>query len=139
MVCIYCGQKTKVTNSRSSTKSKQTWRRRECLECQNIFTTREEIDLATVLMVQKAQPSNQTNFLEPFQRDKLFLSLFTSLSHRKTALTDATALTETIITKLFGLQANCVLDITDIKQATAAVLKRFDRAAATYYMAHHSN
>lgn len=133
MVCIYCGSlsKTTVVNSRTSAKTSTTWRRRNCSACGSIFTTREYLDYTGALGVQK----NDT--LKPFQRDYLFVSVYNSLSHRKTALSDATELTDTIIKSLLKLQTNGVLSNRHITETTADTLQRFDLVAATYYQARH--
>jgi transcriptional regulator NrdR family protein len=132
MVCIYCGSKTKVGNSRSSVKTHSTWRRRECLGCHSVFTTRETVDYSGALRVR-----DQNGRLEPFQREKLVISLHNSLSHRKTAISDATALTDTIITRLVSLQQKGIIQIEQIKSSTLSTLKQFDQPAASHYKAHH--
>ena len=133
MVCIYCEGNTKVTNSRTSVKGASTWRRRECLRCGSIVTTRENVDYEGAVRVRK-----KTARLEPFKRDKLLISLHNSLSHRKTALTDATQLTDTVIQKLAHLHTNGVLDTAVIIESAHAILSRFDPAAGVHYQAHHS-
>ena len=131
MVCIYCSAKTKVANSRSSSKTVQTWRRRECVRCGAVVTTHEHIDPSTAVQVQSPEG------LRPFLRDELFLSLHGSLSHRKTALTDAGELTGTIIRELYALQHKGIIKTSVITATAARALGRFDPAAATYYRAHH--
>lgn len=130
MVCIYCGSKTKVTNSRSS--GKGTWRRRECLECGAIVTTREQIDLEGALRVQRRDGS-----LEPFSRDKLFLSVHDSLSHRKSALEDAKGLTDTVLARLSELNEVGVVDIDLLADTASSVIQRYDQAAGVFYKAHN--
>jgi transcriptional regulator NrdR family protein len=131
MVCIYCDSKTKVTNSRSSNRTLQTWRRRECHSCRSTVTTREQLDPATAIQVQSHDA------LQPFLRDRLFLSLHRSLSHRKTALTDAGELTDTIMRQLYSIHTKGILKSSVIKETAHEVLSRFDPAAATHYQAHH--
>ena len=133
MVCIYCGNKTRVSNSRGSKKAHSTWRRRECLGCGSIFTTREQVDFGGAIRVRKA-----SGRLEPFQRDKLLISLNDSLSHRKTALRDATALTDTIMHGLAKLHTNGILEVSVLLDSAYRALNRFDKAAGVYYRAHHS-
>lgn len=133
MVCIYCGGKTQVVNSRGAAKKPTVWRRRQCLGCQAIVTTREQVDLSEALRVK-----NDSGHLEPFKRDKLFVSVYNSLSHRKTALQDATQLTDTIIEHLLRAQANGVLDIETLTSEALPVIKRFDLAAGVFYQAHYS-
>jgi hypothetical protein len=75
--------------------------------------------------------------LRPFLRDKLWLSLYTSLGHRDTAITDATALTTTVLAHLQeSLQSGCVTPTTITKTAST-ILGRFDATAATMYKAYH--
>lgn len=74
---------------------------------------------------------------EPFSREKLLLSIYDSLRHRKTAVTDATALTETIWSKLYPRISDATLPRELIVQIAIEVLKRFDKAAATSYAAFH--
>lgn len=133
MVCIYCNSKIKtaVVNSRVSAKTVGVWRRRRCLHCASIITTREQLDYENALRVQK------NDSLQPFQRDNLFISVYNSVSHRKTALNDATQLTATIITALLKLQTNGVLERRHIIEATLTVLQHFDKAASVHYAAHH--
>ncbi len=77
------------------------------------------------------------NTLELFSRDKLFISLYESLSHRKTALKDAGELSGTITTRLIPLIEAGILSTAVIFGCTQEVLERFDSAAAVYYRAHH--
>lgn len=130
MVCIYCGQKTKTTNSRSVAKTQRTWRRRSCISCKAVFTTSEAADWEKSMRVKGGSS------LEPFSRDKLFLSLHGSLSHRKTAITDAKWLTDTILAENLPCKSG-VLDASEIKAAAQEALRRFDNAAFTHYKAHH--
>lgn len=133
MVCIYCDTKTKtaVVNSRVSAKTMAVWRRRRCLNCSSIITTREQLDYENALRVRKNKA------LQPFQRDRLYISVYNSVSHRKTALGDATELTDNIVNALLTIQTNGVLTRSQIVEATAVALERFDPAAGVYYRAHH--
>lgn len=133
MVCIYCSGKTKVSNSRSSARELSTWRRRRCLECGATVTSREHLDYSSAMSVK-----TKNGRLSPFLRDKLFLSLSNSLSHRKTAVTDASVLTDTVIHRLLMVQQRGLLTRDHIIYESGEVLQRFDKAAATHYVAHHS-
>ena len=73
----------------------------------------------------------------PFTRDKLFLSLYNSLQHRPTVLTDAAGITDTVIKKLLTLQRAGLLQPQQIIQAATVALHRFDRAASVHYQAFH--
>ncbi len=132
MVCIHCGSETKVSNSRPQKRNNQVWRRRECLSCGAIFTTEESVQYAGAWSVRNAEGA-----IEPFSRDKLFLSLIRSLEHRKTALDDATALAETVIKKLAGSVRQGTIETAQIIQITQVALNRFDSAASVSYSAFH--
>lgn len=132
MVCIYCGKATKVVNSRPQNKLKQVWRRRQCLNCKSLFTTTERIDLAKSLVLVKTDQK-----LEPFIKEKLLLSIFRSLGHRKSATSDAIAITDTVMAKLLKkLTSPLITPDTVIKQ-TSLVLSNFDQAANVHYLAYH--
>jgi transcriptional repressor NrdR len=131
MVCIYCQRETKVVNSRPQKRLNRVWRRRTCQTCGVTFTSSEAVDLSGSITVRG------TGHLEPFQRDKLFMSVYDSLKHRKTALSDATSLTDTIISKMYPDMKNAIINTTTIKLVTSAVLKNFDRVAMTHYTAFH--
>ena len=135
MVCLYCNGETEVTNSRAKARNPSVWRRRACKQCDAQFTTLELPGYDTALTVQ----GQDKKHLYPFSRDKLFLSLHRALGHRKTALGDATALTGTVIARLFQrkLLKDGVLESKDLSKAAYEVLKRFDPLAATSYKAYH--
>jgi transcriptional repressor NrdR len=131
MVCIYCGNETKVTNSRHQRRANQVWRRRSCIECGAIFSTTEYIDLSkTISLRRKTQ-------LEPFSRESLLVSLYDSLRHRSDALADATAITSTIISQLPPLIIDAAIDRNDLVAIATETLSRFDNVAATHYAAFH--
>lgn len=131
MVCIYCSNETRVINSRPQKRLNRVWRRRTCMTCGTTFTSSEAIDLRGSITVR------DISRLQPFQRDKLFMSIHDSLKHRKTALSDATSLTDTVISKLYPLMRDAILDKSDIIKITIGILSRFDKAAATMYGAFH--
>lgn len=131
MVCVYCGGETQVSNSRAKKRSNQIWRRRQCLACRAIFSTTEVVDLPKAFAVLR------NNELEPFSRDALLFSIYESLRHRKTAMGDSTALTETILGKLYDLSAQGVMEREVITEVSAAVLDRFDPVAGSLYRALH--
>lgn len=132
MVCIYCSTKLITTNSRSQKRLPGTWRRRSCPSCNAIITTTETVDYPTALVVKR-----HDNGLEAFARDKLFVSLYECLKHRKTALKDATALTDTIIGKVLSGATQAQITSSDITMIATDVLKRFDKAASVQYAAYH--
>ncbi len=74
---------------------------------------------------------------EPFLRDKLLLSIYDSLKHRKTAIRDATALTDTVWQKLLPHFSDGAIVLSKIAETTEQILKRFDETAAVHYQAFH--
>lgn len=133
MVCYTCGGETAVLNSRPQKRANQVWRRRRCALCDTAFTSTESIDYAKVLLVQ----SNTSKRLVQFERDRLFMSLYKSLGHRNTALTDAGGICTTIITKLIPTATNNVISTRRIVETTLVALNRFDKLAAQHYQAFH--
>ncbi|MDZ7744352.1 MAG: hypothetical protein U5K77_01160 [Candidatus Saccharibacteria bacterium] len=135
MICIYCLGETRVVNSRHQKRPNTVWRRRHCQQCGTVFTSIEEADLSASIVVRK--PEAKTNDLEPFSRDKLMLSIYDSLKHRKTALKDAQSLTRTIINQIHNHTHEACVDTYVIVEVSLKVLQRFDKIAATHYAAFH--
>lgn len=132
MVCIYCNSKTEITNSRRLARSNATWRRRHCLKCGALYTTVEEADYSRLWLI-----AGLKGRLSPFLRDKLFLSVYDSLRHRKTAIQDASALTSTIIAKIAKASTDGQIDRQKLIDTALACLKRFDKTAAVHYKAYY--
>lgn len=137
MVCIYCGSETKVTNSRGRARSPSVWRRRACLICGKQFTTDELPGYSTSLVVE----NNHNKSLQPFSRDKLFLSLYKSLGHRQDALNSATELTSTVIARVLHKKTapQGAIGLNVLTKTAYEVLKRYDPLAATTYKAYHQH
>lgn len=129
MFCPYCESDTKVTNSRPSKRFPEVWRRRQCKSCAGLWTTREYIDLSTSHRVR-----TRHKVMQAFSRDVLFLSIIDSLSHRKDRISDATALTDTVLTRVLAQNA-IVIETTAIINVTYDVLLHFDQTAAAVYRA----
>jgi transcriptional repressor NrdR len=134
MVCIQCGEKTQVINSRAQKRRNHVWRRRQCANCGTVFTTEEQVDYSGSIVV-----ANKIGTLQPFSRDKLFLSIHRSCQHRPTALADAAGLTDTVITRLTPLLQDGTVDRTQIIRTIQVALTRFDTAASTHYTAFHAS
>lgn len=132
MVCMYCSSKTEVTNSRLQKRTNTVWRRRQCLSCKSIVSTIEQVDYEKSWVVQYSDTS-----LQPFLRDKLFVSIYKSCQHRPTALPDALGLTTTVIAACRPLAKSGSLPVRVIASQTLRTLQRFDQAAAIHYQAFH--
>lgn len=132
MVCVQCGSKTSVENSRHQIRTNRVWRRRQCQKCGTVFTTEEQIDYSGIWRVRPPKGP-----LRPFERDKLFVSLLRSCQHRKTAISDAVALTDTVINKLLTHIEDGVIESGHIIEVAQVALSRFDNAAGVHYAAYH--
>lgn len=95
------------------------------------MTTVEQLDYAQLWVV-----SESRSIFEPFLRDKLFLSLYDSLKHRKTAISDSLGLTASIIAKLSG-HNNGQISKKQLIETSLTVLKHFDKVAAIHYQAYY--
>lgn len=132
MVCIYCGSATQVTNSRLQKRVNSVWRRRTCQLCKTTFTTIEQPDLASTLVIKRSQ-----RHIEPFERDKLFISIYESCKHRPQALRDATALMVTAVGQILKANTDSVVGRDELVAIVYGILERFDVTAATVYNAYH--
>lgn len=133
MVCIHCGGKTQIINSRLQRRNNNVWRRRRCLACHSIFTTIEVAEYSAAWLIR-----DHSGHIQPFSRDRLLLSLYDSCQHRKNALADAGSLTETVIRKLQAVARDGTLESKAISQMALVSLNRFDKAASTRYAALHT-
>lgn len=128
MVCIYCDAKTKTINSRLKKRSYSTWRRVSCPNCKAVMTTEENVDLSLAIRVQKKNGS-----LEPFSRDKLYLSIHHSLDHINTSKVLTSALVSTVINNILKDIKTPLVTTNTISEYTGRVISRFNAAGAIKY------
>jgi len=77
MKCPFCGfEESKVTDSRPIDDNEKIRRRRECISCQNRFTTHEMVENIPIIII-KRDKTRQT-----FNRDKLLLGLVKACEKR---------------------------------------------------------
>lgn len=135
MECIYCGNKTKVTNSRPQKKDLQTWRRRQCLACHATTTSVEAYSLEDALRVEKKSGPYQ-----PFSRDKIFMSIYKATDHLPNSTIIASNLTATVLRHLISqAPLNPVISSGTITKIVATVLQRYNAASAVRYMSFQTN
>ncbi len=80
MECPYCHSlQTQVTNSRPTLKQTQIWRRRNCLNCLEVFTTQEAVDLSHLVVIKKSGAA------EVFNRGKLYSGIYGATIGSKTS------------------------------------------------------
>ncbi len=130
MVCIYCGGKTRVFNSRRQARNNNVWRRRKCLSCSAVFTSVESPELASSLSV------NRLGAYESFLEDKLYSDLLDALQDRKDRYTAAREITNSVIRNLVRDEGASFTPI-QITEAASKVLKRFNGRAYQRYTAEH--
>lgn len=127
MQCPFCKAKdTEVYNSRPSGKFR-VWRRRRCPICNKSFTTYEAIDLG-FLQVQRSKGAP-----EPYQRYKLFNSLYTACRALRSRSEAVEALTATVEDKLLG-SAQTTITTAEIKETVLETLKAFNLNAYLRYL-----
>lgn len=90
------------------------------------------VDLGTSLVVRQ-----KTGGIQPFDRDRLLISVYRAVGHRERPISDASALTATIAAELVHNTAGAAVNLADITETALQVLKRFDSAAAVQYAAYH--
>lgn len=131
MVCVYCKSETNVTNSRHQKRVNHVWRRRTCQVCGAVFSTIESPDLSQAFSLRRK------TLLEPFARETLLISIYDSLRHRPTAVSDANALLGTVLALLLQHAHESVIERDTLVETVNTVLERFDTVAATHYRAFH--
>ena len=100
-----------------------TWRRHTCPRCHAVYTTREYIEHSVSYRLRMPDGS-----YKPLIRDELFVMILDSLSHRKTSLTDASALTDTILGQVYAAK-RLIIPSGDFFTLAARIIQRFDRTA----------
>ena len=134
MVCLYCRNDTRVVNSRSQKRINKVWRRRQCQSCGAIFTTIEQNAYEGSLMFK-----DRESHITPFKRDELFISIYDACRHRPQAVSDATAITDTVLGKLQKQKAtiNAVIERSVLLTIVSETLGQLDNAAQVQYHAYH--
>ena len=128
MVCIYCNTKTKTVNSRPGLRKNSTWRRLKCPNCKAIFTSVENIDLSRSVRVEKNKA------IEPFYKEKLFISIYEAINHLDNPAVNAEALTNTILRHITKNLSSPLVSTSDIIKYSVSVLKRYDATSAIKYL-----
>lgn len=133
MKCPYCrGETTDVFNTRPTRFGTQIWRRRRCLDCQESFTTYEQIDLSYLKVIKK------TGKRERYSRAKLYSGVYGAFLNIKAKETTVDAVTDTIESKILDTKAR-ELDSQSIATIVLSTLKHFNTAAFVRYLAYQAN
>lgn len=132
MVCVYCGAKTEVTNSRLQKRSNNVWRRRKCNSCKATFTTHETPYLQNLASV---QPKNGE--ISPFIPEKLFAEIVETLKGTKEPYAVATEITAVISHNLMKNASKGPIKAQEISLNVGQALKKFNKQAWLRYVSEH--
>ena|SRR5688572_1959861 len=130
MICPFClHKKTKVYNSRSTKKLNETWRRRQCLDCNKQFSTRETVDLSTILKI------NKTGKVKDFSLIRLMSDISRAIDHLEDVDQKTYWLTQLVQQRLLVISSKTqgVVDIKEFTEICAAILKKYDYPAFIKY------
>ncbi len=131
MVCIYCKSKTRVTNSRSHSKrSPKTWRRRQCQQCQAVFTTHERPDYSSLYKIRRLEGD-----LADLLPAELVVSAYNALEgHSRPA---RAAYAEDIVNSTLDIlvqnSGSPLIEVEALHRAMIRSLAAVDQAAAATY------
>ena len=123
MICPYCVSDQLITkNTRPTKQHTQTWRRKECLDCKNTFTTYETLDLSYLKVMKRSGK------VQRYSRAKLFAGIYhcvveTRNADRGEAGTKADKWTKEIEQKLTNLKRP-VLATKEILESAFEVLSK---------------
>ncbi len=118
--CPFCGEDTKVIDSRPSEGKKR--RRRECSKCGKRFTTYEIVE-KPVLMVCKKDGS-----FEPFDRSKLIMGITTATKKRAVSPETVEKIVDDIENKMAN-EMRTEISTAEIGDSVLAFLKEIDLVA----------
>jgi transcriptional repressor NrdR len=129
MNCPYCRkQVTAVTNSRATKEDSQIWRRRKCLNCNQIFTTHEVVDLLHIVVVKKSGETVMFSRMKLFS-GILYASMASEIRNREIHIDSITRLIENEILHLKKKKVTTheIADITlkHLKKKQTATFMRF--------------
>ena len=123
MKCPYCGYiESKVVNSRATEDNEKIRRRRECLKCQERFTTYETIETTPIIVIKK------DGSREIFNEDKLLKGILKSCEKRPIKITKL----ENIVSEIKKQLQNSMekeISSLDIGNLVMEKLKKIDSVA----------
>lgn len=131
--CPFCKHnEDKVIDSRESTDAFVIRRRRECLQCNRRFTTRERIE-ETPLRVVKRDGSR-----EDFERRKILSGLITACQKRPVSTDDLERITQKVEEKVMG-ELDREVDTREIGNLVMRELRNLDQVAYVRFASVYKN
>ena len=123
MKCPFCGNNdSKVIDSRPTEDNQRIRRRRECMSCQNGFTTFEIVELTPIMVIKK------DGSIQAFNRDKILSGMIKSCEKRQVSTQDLEKATDNIEYKLVNSLKTEVSSI-EIGEMVMEELKKLDEVA----------
>lgn len=133
MKCPYCGKNnSKVIDSRPTDDNSSIRRRRECLECNNRFTTYETVEDMPILVVKK----NGTR--EVFSRSKVLKGIASACESRQITSESMDRIADTVERKINDLMAR-EIDSNAIGEIVMDGLKELDEVAYVRFASVYKN
>jgi transcriptional regulator NrdR family protein len=126
MNCPLCQTKLLTTNSRPTGSKMQTWRRKSCLKCGLILSSKESLDLSTVIKVDS----------DDYSRARLIKSVSDLVKgDSEEAIMNIVSTVEIRALKHPSYHSKVVLTKSELATELSYVLKKLDRAA---YLRHQA-
>lgn len=140
MRCIYCGQSTKVTNSRS--RQTKVWRRRQCTNCSRLFSTYETPDFSNLLAVLDDTGATKQS-VKAFCYAKFLISIVKACDHIPTnhelhAENIASRVLVSLVRKDTGQSSIIRISRKTLAKQTAKELEKLDKISFIKYCSAHS-
>ncbi|MGN1098689.1 MAG: transcriptional regulator NrdR [Clostridia bacterium] len=123
MRCPYCGHRdSKVIDSRPTDEGEAIRRRRECMKCEERFTTYEKVESLPIMVIKKDKTR------ELFDRDKLIRGITRACEKRPVASEQIDAIADSIES---SMQNSLEREVTtaQIGEKVMACLKEIDEVA----------
>ena len=127
MVCPFCSQTTRVTNSRPRQNSLSVWRRRFCQKCQQAFSTTETINTESLIALK-----DEYGILKSLNYEDIYISVFQALGGLKEASETAKHLTLSCLNKVFK-QQKPLLSEKELQTIIFETLTAFQKEAGQRY------
>lgn len=128
MLCINCfTSETRVTNSRPSKKEPRIWRRRQCLNCKYVFTTKETVAIEDNLKIDG----------QPFSIYRLAWSLSPHIKETDTSAETAYWIAQSVAQEIIKMQ-NHDIKIKLLKNTTHKVLSLYNPGFGMSYALSHN-
>lgn len=132
MKCPYCKKSTTdVTNSRKTLDNKGVWRRRQCLSCDEVFTTKETFSYDSLFVVKRNLQRKR------FVYEKLFASVLQVVGGGKIKdqgdeASKARSICQSILEEIVNIKSKYIAS-KDIIRITYTVLEKENHFFATKY------